>query len=379
MPEYVCSGAMMRCSMGMAPSNLMVLPANRVMNNNKPQANIMDSKPMVNIMPFGLCRSLANPVVASATSAAMGTLTPMPCIPNTPAPWMPGKTNVMVANVPALNKTCKLACLWAGTIQFNFPGQINVKDAAETPAGSTSGSSLANSSELTTGTGATASAGTVPTIKTETYGTGIVIKGSEEFILKVKCDLKLLEGTKTGKGLIDSINNNKNKNVVTIEEGKTISECECNTSPPNDWSNNNIRNNVGLAATVKFFPKDLKLYPYAAFDFPFFSKNTWAWKKTPSQIILGHELIHANHIVNGKVEGLISKRPIEKITDDPEINVKYNNKLLAIEERRTVGLPKNEKYGLKDESDEEFTENKLRDEFGLPLRTSYLDPGDNLW
>jgi len=130
MAQYVCNGAMMRCTMGMAPSTLTVLPVNRVMNNNQPQANIMDNKPMVNILPFGLCRSLANPVVASATSAAMGTLTPMPCIPNTPGPWMPGTPKMLVANQPALHKPCKLMCVWAGTISIVNPGQVNVKDSA---------------------------------------------------------------------------------------------------------------------------------------------------------------------------------------------------------------------------------------------------------
>lgn len=127
MAEFVCSGAMLKCSMGLAPSSLMVLPVNRVMNNSMPQANIMDSKPMVNILPFGLCQSLANPVVASATAAAMGTLTPMPCIPNTPSPWVPGNPTVMVANQPGLIKNCKLMCAWAGVISVQMPGQYTVK------------------------------------------------------------------------------------------------------------------------------------------------------------------------------------------------------------------------------------------------------------
>lgn len=128
MPELVCNGAMMKCSMGLAPSTLVVLPINRVMNNNNPQANIMDNKPMVNILPFGMCQSLANPVVAAATSAAMGTLTPMPCIPNTPGPWMPGNPTVMIGNQPALNKSCNLMCMWAGVINIQMPGQFSVKD-----------------------------------------------------------------------------------------------------------------------------------------------------------------------------------------------------------------------------------------------------------
>ncbi len=130
MPEYVCSGAMMKCSNGLAPSTLMVLPVNRVLNNNQPQANIMDHKPMVNVMPFGMCRSLLNPAVAAATAAAWGTLTPMPCIPNTPAPWFPGKLNSLVANKPALIKSSKLLCTYAGMISFTTPGQFNFKDGA---------------------------------------------------------------------------------------------------------------------------------------------------------------------------------------------------------------------------------------------------------
>ncbi|MGL4604236.1 MAG: hypothetical protein ACRCU9_08815 [Iodobacter sp.] len=36
---------------------------------------------MLNIMPIGTCMSPATPMVAAATAAAMGVLTPMPCIP----------------------------------------------------------------------------------------------------------------------------------------------------------------------------------------------------------------------------------------------------------------------------------------------------------
>ena len=111
------------CSMGMAPGTLVVLPLNRVMSGNQPAANIMDHVPMLNIMPFGMCRSPANPVVAAATAAALGVLTPMPCIPATPAPWMPGAATVLLGNMPALDNTCKLMCLWAGTIQVTNPGQ----------------------------------------------------------------------------------------------------------------------------------------------------------------------------------------------------------------------------------------------------------------
>jgi hypothetical protein len=124
MPQQVVNSAQLMCSMGAAPSALVVLPLNRVMSGNQPAANIMDHKPLVNIMPFGVCRSLAYPATAAATAAAMGALTPMPCIPATPAPWVPGSATVMLGNMPALNNSCKLTCIWGGTIQVLMPGQM---------------------------------------------------------------------------------------------------------------------------------------------------------------------------------------------------------------------------------------------------------------
>ena len=127
MSQLVCMGAMMTCSFGAAPSSLIVLPVNRVMTNNVPVANILDNKPMVNIPPFAMCSSLANPEVAAATSAAMGVLTPMPCVPVTVAPWTPVTTDVLIANMPALNNTCKLSCMWAGEISISQAGQETVE------------------------------------------------------------------------------------------------------------------------------------------------------------------------------------------------------------------------------------------------------------
>ena len=123
MPEQVCMGASLKCSFGMAPSSLVALPLNRVMTSNQPAANIMDHIPMLNIMPFGACQSMANPQVAAATAAAMGALTPMPCIPVTTSPWAPGAPNVMIANQPALDTPSKLMCQWAGVIEIKMAGQ----------------------------------------------------------------------------------------------------------------------------------------------------------------------------------------------------------------------------------------------------------------
>ena len=127
MAMQVCMGAMMQCSMGMAPSSLVVLPTNMVTTQEVPDANIMDHTPLVNIMPFGMCMSPANPMVAAATAAALGVLTPMPCIPNTPTPWVPGAPTVLLANFPTLDNMSKLMCTWAGVIQFITPGEFTVQ------------------------------------------------------------------------------------------------------------------------------------------------------------------------------------------------------------------------------------------------------------
>jgi len=124
MPNYVCKGAKLKCSFGSDQSDLGVMhPAKSVYLQGQEMANIQDSKPMMNIQPFGQCKSLANPTVASATAAANGKLQEMPCIPNTTSPWVPGSANVMVKGQPALTDSSKLMCMWAGMIEVSDCGQ----------------------------------------------------------------------------------------------------------------------------------------------------------------------------------------------------------------------------------------------------------------
>lgn len=125
MGMMVCGGAMCACSFGMAPSSLLVTPENCVMAG-LPVATIMDNVPMKNILPFGMCSSLANPAVASATAAALGVLTPMPCVPVIAAPWAPGCPTVLIGGKPALNNTSKLMCSWGGVIQITAPGTVGI-------------------------------------------------------------------------------------------------------------------------------------------------------------------------------------------------------------------------------------------------------------
>ena len=121
----VCAGAVIQCSFGAAPAALSVLPANRVLTGT-PAATIMDFAPIVNIPPFGMCSSPSNPTVIAATAAAMGVPTPAPCVPATAAPWTPGAPTVLIGNMPALNDSSKLTCMWGGMIQVSFAGQATV-------------------------------------------------------------------------------------------------------------------------------------------------------------------------------------------------------------------------------------------------------------
>ncbi|GAA2241606.1 DUF4280 domain-containing protein [Rarobacter faecitabidus] len=114
--------AMLVCPFGLAPSNLVPLPTPRVMVEGKPAATISDSLPGANIPPFGMCNSLANPAVAAATAAALGVLTPMPCVPTPVGTWVGGAATTMVGGKPALTLGATCQCAFGGTIQITNPG-----------------------------------------------------------------------------------------------------------------------------------------------------------------------------------------------------------------------------------------------------------------
>lgn len=120
MAILVVAGATLTCTGGTAPSTLVVPPTNKTLCG-APVGTIEDSVPNKNIPPFAMCQSMTNPAVASATSAAMGVLTPQPCQPVV-GPWMPGSPTVMIGGKPALNSDCKLIC-YGQTIAIANPGQ----------------------------------------------------------------------------------------------------------------------------------------------------------------------------------------------------------------------------------------------------------------
>ena len=123
MPNQVCTGAVMTCTFGAAPSTFNATPR-PVQTSMMTAGVITDNIPIANVPPFGVCMSLANPSVAAATAAALGVLTPMPCMPVLPAPWVPGVPTVLITSIPALDDTCKLMCAWAGVISIGFAGQV---------------------------------------------------------------------------------------------------------------------------------------------------------------------------------------------------------------------------------------------------------------
>ncbi|MBQ7524024.1 MAG: DUF4280 domain-containing protein [Alphaproteobacteria bacterium] len=131
MPIAVCN-AICRCSCGIAPSTLTVIPKAPVFVNGLPVASVSDVIPMVNIKSFGMCQTVANPMVAAATAAATAaafgvfTLVPMPCIPVITSPWISSKPTVMLPTGAVIQGGDKCMCAWGGVIEISIPGQFTV-------------------------------------------------------------------------------------------------------------------------------------------------------------------------------------------------------------------------------------------------------------
>jgi hypothetical protein len=109
MPLLVRMGANLQCSFGAAPAPLTVVDPTTIIED-------------------AMCSSIANPTVAAATAAALGVLTPMPCVPVPTGPWIPGAPTVTLRNMPALDQTCKCMCAWGGIIQVVVPGAVKTLD-----------------------------------------------------------------------------------------------------------------------------------------------------------------------------------------------------------------------------------------------------------
>ena len=126
MAQVVVSSGTLTCTQGTTPGTINGTSNLTVMAEGKPICLLSDVAPKVNITGFGLCRSPANPAVAAATAAAMGVLTPMPCVPAVSGSWIPNNTKVIVGGQPALTLGCTCTCSYAGVINIVNPGQVTV-------------------------------------------------------------------------------------------------------------------------------------------------------------------------------------------------------------------------------------------------------------
>ncbi|MBO4457632.1 MAG: DUF4280 domain-containing protein [Butyrivibrio sp.] len=124
MSELVVATGMCMCTMGTAPAPLNVTNNAKVLADGKPCGTIIDAQGLANVGPFGMCISLANPAVAAATAAALGVLTPQPCVPAVTGTWIPTKSKVLIEGKPCLSSDCKAVCAYAGSLSVSFAGQV---------------------------------------------------------------------------------------------------------------------------------------------------------------------------------------------------------------------------------------------------------------
>lgn len=127
MGMMVVQGASLACMFGTAPGSLCGTSQMTCMAQNRPAAGIQDTGTGVHITPFGMCTSLANPQVAAATAAALGALTPQPCIPAAAGTWLPANPRVLLGTAPCLTSDSQLMCAnGMGMIRVVSPGQTKV-------------------------------------------------------------------------------------------------------------------------------------------------------------------------------------------------------------------------------------------------------------
>ncbi|MCK8784365.1 DUF4280 domain-containing protein [Roseomonas sp. NAR14] len=122
MAYLMTTGCPLECSFGLTPSAMIALPLPGVPTvNGLPVATILDIE-IENVPPFGLCSSPANPEVIAATAAAMGVLTPMPCVPVL-MPWEPPVVNALSDGQPLVSIEARALCAWAGVVSAVAPAQ----------------------------------------------------------------------------------------------------------------------------------------------------------------------------------------------------------------------------------------------------------------
>jgi hypothetical protein len=122
MPLLVCTGASLMCTFGVGPSTFA---ASGVEVSSETPAGVITDVTPANVPGFAMCITPTNPQVAAATAAALGVLTPQPCLPVL-SPWAPGSPKVTIGGVPALDNASTCQCAWGGVVTVSSPGQVKV-------------------------------------------------------------------------------------------------------------------------------------------------------------------------------------------------------------------------------------------------------------
>lgn len=125
MSFVVVTGATILCTMGAGAGVLNATAQQGCIAGGKPIATIQDVTPISNVGSCGMCTSLQNPAVQSATAAALGVLTPQPCIPSTIGTWSPAGA-VRFGGKPCITQQSKLNCAYGGVINIVSPGQNTI-------------------------------------------------------------------------------------------------------------------------------------------------------------------------------------------------------------------------------------------------------------
>lgn len=120
---YLSNGSILKCSFGDSSSNYIISPEKKFFINEEPMASISDVKSLVNICPFGMCSSMQNPTVASATSANNGVLKKMPCNPQIIGQWSNGVNYFLLSNEKVPCDKSKLNCAYSGVISVKEANQ----------------------------------------------------------------------------------------------------------------------------------------------------------------------------------------------------------------------------------------------------------------
>lgn len=114
----VISGATAECTCGTTPGELIADYDTGALVSGSIVLTIDMIVAEVNISSFGECDSLLNPEVVSATAAAEGVLTPMPCIPVVVDPWTPGSLTASQTGIGYVNDESVCTCSYGGVISI---------------------------------------------------------------------------------------------------------------------------------------------------------------------------------------------------------------------------------------------------------------------